>query len=238
MGEQELISIILPVHNQADHIGGVVEEFAKALAKVPRRHEILLVANNCRDQSLGVCEALAVQIPNTRVLHSQKGGWGLAVKLGLQEARGDLLCYTNSARTTGQDLVLILLYAMAYSNVIVKADRKIRDSWWRRLGSLVYNLECRALFDMATWDVNGTPKAFPRAFSKLFELREDGDLIDAEFAAVCRAENYPVIEVPILSTRRHGGKSTTGFRSAVRLYWGAYQLRKQLPPDRASDNAQ
>jgi glycosyltransferase involved in cell wall biosynthesis len=233
MGEQELISIILPVHNQADHIGGVVEEFAKALAKVPRRHEVLLIVNNCRDESLSVCERLATQISDVQVVHSHKGGWGLAVKLGLQQARGDLLCYTNSARTTGQDLTLILLYAMAYPNVIVKADRKIRDSWWRRLGSLVYNLECRALFDMATWDVNGTPKVFPRSFSKLLQLSEDGDLIDAEFSAVCRTENYPVIEVPVLSTRRHGGKSTTGFRSAVRLYWGAYQLRKKFPQDRA-----
>jgi glycosyltransferase involved in cell wall biosynthesis len=227
MGDQELISIILPVHNQADHIGDVVRDYAKALVKVPRPHEILLVLNNCRDHSLQVCEALAAKVPNVRVLKTQKGGWGVAVKLGLLEARGDLLCYTNSARTTGQDLTLVLLYAVVYSEVIVKADRKIRDSWWRRLGSLFYNLECRALFDMATWDVNGTPKVFSRRFSKLLNVTEDGDLIDAEFAAICRSENYPVLEVPILSSQRHGGKSTTGFRTAVRLYWGAYKLSRK-----------
>ena len=45
----------------------------------------------------------------------------------------------------------------------MKANRKIRDNWRRRLGSLLYNLECRALFDLANWDINGTPKVFPRA---------------------------------------------------------------------------
>jgi glycosyltransferase involved in cell wall biosynthesis len=229
MAEPDLISIILPVYNQADHIHGVVREYDEALSKVPRKREFLLVVNNCRDKSLQICDALAEEVKTARVLHSQKGGWGLAVKLGLQAAQGEVLCYTNSARTTGQDLALVLLYSVAYPDVIVKADRKIRDSWWRRLGSLSYNLECRALFDMATWDVNGTPKVFPRAFSKLLSLREDGDLIDAEFSAICRYENYPVIEVPILSSRRHGGKSTTGFRSALRLYWGAYRLSKSLP---------
>jgi len=225
----ELISIILPVHNQADHIGEIVREYEEALQRVPHPHELLLIVNNCRDDSLKVCDGLAAQFPSVRTIHSKEGGWGLAVKRGLREARGDLLCYTNSARTTGHDLILILLYAVAYPKVIVKADRKIRDSLVRRLGSLLYNLECRSLFDMPTWDVNGTPKVFPRTFSRLLELAEDGDLIDAEFNAICRREHYPTLEVPILSTRRHGGKSTTGFRTAIKLYWGAYQLSRKLP---------
>src|ERR1051326_5913168 len=112
MGEEELISIILPVHNQADHIWDVVREYATVLLKVPRPHEILLVVNNCRDHSLQVCQGLAAQMPQVRVLNTPKGGWGLAVKHGLEEARGDLLCYTNSARTTGQDLSLVLVYAL------------------------------------------------------------------------------------------------------------------------------
>ena len=60
----------------------------------------------------------------------------------------------------------MLLYAAAYPNVVVKANRKIREHWTRRLGSLLYNLECRALFDLSNWDVNGTPKVFPRALRR------------------------------------------------------------------------
>jgi hypothetical protein len=116
------------------------------------------------------------------------------------------------------------LYATTYRNVVVKANRKIRDSWRRRLGSLVYNLECRALFDLPTWDINGTPKVFPRSFGKLLELEREDDLIDAEFNAICRREGYQVIEVPVLSTRRHGGTSTTNYGSALKMYWGAWQL--------------
>jgi hypothetical protein len=33
-----------------------------------------------------------------------------------------------------------------------------------------------------------------------------------------------VIEVPIFSNRRQGGSSTTGYKSAVRMYVGAYRL--------------
>lgn len=219
-----MVSVILPVYNQADHIESIVAEYEAELGKLPCAHELLLVVNGCRDNSLAVCRGLAERYATVRVVSSEKGGWGLAVKRGLEAARGDLLCYTNSARTTPGDLLLLCLYAVAHPDTVVKANRKIRDNVRRRLGSLLYNLECRTLFDLSNWDVNGTPKVFPRAFQTLLHLTRDDDLIDAEFNAVCRRENYPIIEVPIFSTRRHGGQSTTTMRSAFKLYWGAYQL--------------
>lgn len=165
-----------------------------------------------------------------RVIESERG-WGCAVQRGLEEARGDLLCYTNSARTTGADLALTLLYAVAYPGVVIKASRKTRDGWRRHLGSLIYNLECRQLFDLSNFDVNGTPKVFPRHFDRLLALRRSDDLIDVEFNAVCRRSSYPMLEVPIVSTTRRAGRSTTGYRSAARMYWGAYQLWRSMGED-------
>ncbi len=219
-----LLSIVLPVYNQAGHIREVVEEHQAALTRLAHPHELLLVVNGCRDDSLAVCRDLAEEHEAVRVVHSEAGGWGLAVKLGLAEARGDLLCYTNSARTATRDLTLCLLYAVTWPDVVVKANRKIRDSAFRRLGSLLYNLECRALFDLANWDINGTPKVFPRKFERLLALERDDDLIDAEFNVTCRDAGYPIVEVPILSSERHGGKSTTRIRSAVRMYWRVYRM--------------
>ncbi len=222
------VSIILPVYNQGDHITSVVSDYVDALSKIPKTHEILLVVNACRDNSLEVCKSLESKYPSVRALHSEQGGWGRAVRYGLDQARGSLLCYTNSARTSAQDLMMILLYSTVYSNIVVKANRKIRDNWRRRMGSLIYNLQCRSLFNLSNWDINGTPKIFPRSFSKLLQLTENGDLLDMEFIVACRKENYPIIEVPILSIQRHGGNSTTNYFSALRLYWGALQYwRKQ-----------
>jgi glycosyltransferase involved in cell wall biosynthesis len=223
-----LVSIVLPVYNQADHIGAVVREYEEALGKLPHAHEIILAVNGSRDDSLEVCQALAERCPTIRVVGSDTGGWGLGVKMGLAAARGEMLGYTNSARTSAHDLLLLLLYATAYPHVVVKANRKIRERWQRRLGSLIYNLECRSLFDLSTWDINGTPKVFPRSFDKLLNLTRDDDLIDLEFIAVCRREGYPIIEVPIFSSRRHGGTSTTNYRSALRMYRRAYRLRRSF----------
>ncbi len=219
-----MISVILPVYNQALFITDIVEQYQEVLKKLPASYELLLVVNHSNDDSLQVCQNCARKYSNIKVLSMTQKGWGRAVKMGLKEAMGDHICYTNSARTTAQDLLLFLLYSIANPTTVIKANRKVRDSWKRRVGSLFYNLECRALFDLFYWDVNGTPKIFPKEFTRLKNLSSENDLIDLEFNVICKQENYPMIEIPTVSSRRYAGRSTTGYKSALALYWGAFRL--------------
>ena len=225
----ELASIILPVHNQESHIQAILEEYACALERLPIPFELLPVINGPRrDRSLQICQELQSKLSCIRTLCIDAGGWGRAVRFGLSQAKGDLLCFTNSARTNSRELLLALVYGSIHDDTVIKANRKIRFSVRRRLGSLLYNLECRALFDLPYWDINGTPKVFSRKLSRLLELTRDDDLVDLEFNVICRMEDYPVIELPIFSSKRHSGKSTTSLSSAYRMYLGAWQLRKAL----------
>jgi len=230
-----LASIVLPVFNQADHIERVVEELDAALTTLlPLRRELILVVNGSTDDSADKCHEIARRYRGVQVIETEQKGWGLAVKLGLAASQGDTLCYANSARTTARDLVTILRHAVLDDGVVVKATRKIRDSALRRVGSLLFNLECRALFDLANWDINGTPKAFPRRFAKLLELDRTDDLIDLEFVVRCRRESYPILEVPIFSRSRRGGLSTTTLLTAVSLYFGCFRMWRELNAEPAS----
>ncbi len=226
--KHRFVSIVLPVQNQADHIKEVLAEYATHLTSLNLEYELVVVANACRDDSARLCQEMVLPGANIKVIEQELGGWGRAVRAGITAASGDLVCYANSARTYAAELGLLILYAMNYGDVVVKANRKIRDSAVRRLGSLLYNLECRALFDLSCWDINGTPKVFPRSFGALLQLKEDGDLVDVEFDVVCFIEKYPMIEVPIFSTRRRGGRSTTDIRSALRMYFGVWALSRSM----------
>jgi glycosyltransferase involved in cell wall biosynthesis len=223
-----LVSIVLPVYNQAEHIAGIMREYEAALTRLHNPHEFILVVNGCRDNSLEVCRALAGEIKSVRVVDSERGGWGLAVKMGLQAARGDLLCYANSARTNASDLLLMILYAVANPDSVVKAHRRSREDLIRRLGSFLYNLQCRVMFDLPTWDVNGTPKVFSRGIFNTIPLTFDGDLVDLEFFVRCKERGWLVLEVDTYRWQRHSGESTTKYRSALRLYYGAYRWWRDI----------
>jgi glycosyltransferase involved in cell wall biosynthesis len=225
----ELASIVLPVYNQEDHIQSLLEEYVTGLQRFPVPFELLPVVNGPRrDRSLQICQEMESIFPCIRTLCIDAGGWGRAVRYGLSQAKGDLLCYTNSARTTSRELLLALLYGSVHDDAVIKANRKIRESPRRRLGSLLYNLECRALFDLPYWDINGTPKVFSRKLSRLLELTRDDDLIDLEFNVISRQQGYSVIEIPIFSSKRHSGSSTTSMKSAFRMYMGAWRMYRDI----------
>jgi glycosyltransferase involved in cell wall biosynthesis len=220
-------SLILPIHNQADHIARVVHGFLADFAKLERDCELVLVPNGCYDASEEICAALAAQHPQHVQLVGplRQGGWGRAINLGLEACRGEVVGYTNSARTTPETATLMLAYAIAYPDTVLKANRRIRESALRRLGSVLYNFECRRLFDLATWDIDGTPKFFPRRFHHLMSLSSDAELYDLEWMRACRYAGYPVVEIPIYPTERFGGRSTTSYKSAARMLLGAYRMR-------------
>jgi glycosyltransferase involved in cell wall biosynthesis len=216
--EDSLISIVLPVYNQAGHIECIVREYEAALSRLPNPHELILVVNGCHDCSLKICETLAEEIKSIRIIQSERHGWGRAVKLGLQNSQGDLLCYTNSARTNASDLLLVIIHALAHPLSVIKAHRRIRGELIRKIGSLLFKIQCRVLFDLPMWDINATPKVFPRDIYNTITLAADGDLIDLEFIVKCRQRGWPILEVGTYRWQRHSGESTTKFHTAFRLY--------------------
>ena len=67
-------------------------------------------------------------------------------------------------------------------------------------------------------------RSSPRAFVGLSNLTRSDDLLDLEFMWTCRRLDYPVVEFPIAGTPRFSGRSTTGYMTALRLYWAAFRM--------------
>ena len=224
----ELVSVILPFSNQADYIREIVSGHVAALAEAGIAYEIILVPNGSVDNTNAVCRALAAQLPDVRCLEIERRGWGCAVRSGIAAAAGTFICYTNSARTQSDDLKRILGYSRNNPGLIVKATRINRHSRIRQFGSFLYNMLCGTLLGLSTHDVNGTPKVFPRSASTLRNLQREDDLIDLEFMWRCARGALKVVEIPVHGNDRRGGSSTTGGKTAWRLYIGAIRFWRQV----------
>jgi hypothetical protein len=226
------VSVVLPVREldgrspHAAVLRETVEGYLMCLDELAERQEILLVPYG-GSGALKACEHVVEAHPGVR--NSQPcGGWGSAVREGLRLSEGELLCYANYERTSPAVLAEMLGLALRNPTLVLRANRRTRDTVLQRIGSLLYNLECRALLGIAVWDVNGTPKVFPRRFGALLELKSEGDLLDAELAAVCDQRGYPVVEVPVQAELRSGLSSRPAFASALRMYLGVPILRRRL----------
>jgi glycosyltransferase involved in cell wall biosynthesis len=220
------LSIILPLYKQADHIEKIVEDYKSLVKKMGLKAEILLVVNGNSDETYQAAKEKVENDSLFRIFNLKKGGWGLAVLHGLKYAKGGKLCYTNSARTSIDDLEKVLKYAMVADNALVKASRIIRENFVRRVGSVLYNFEFRSLFGVPVWDINGTPKVLPRKIYKKLDLVSVDDLIDAEVIAKCHQYEVDIIEIPIRQTKRISGRSTTKLKSAFDMYRGLFRIRR------------
>jgi len=222
------VSIILPVYKQESHIEVIYKNYINTLNEYNLTYEIIFVVNGPKDGSYAKCRSLANLNSNIKAYEIEESGWGRAVKFGISMAESDLIAYTNSARTSVNDLITTIKFASVDNKTVVKANRIIRENLLRRLGSVIYNFENRYFFNTAIWDVNGTPKVFPREILKSIDIKSDDDLIDAELMAVCRQRNITTIEVPIYFTDRISGKSTTNIKSALKMYLGLIKLKRTL----------
>lgn len=85
------VSIVVPFHNEEKHI----EECIQALLALdyPRdRYEVLMVNNNSTDRSVEIVSSY----PEVRLLHEKKQGDFAARNLGVSNASGELIAFTDS----------------------------------------------------------------------------------------------------------------------------------------------
>lgn len=226
--QKPTFSIILPIYNQENQLEEIVNLYVGKLKTVKGDWELLLVINGSSDNSYKKAVELSTKFPSIVVYNLKENGWGKAIKFGISKTRGNYICYTNSARTNVEDLVKIIRYALINKDALIKATRIVREGWLRKLGSILYNLEARLLLKIPVWDINGTPKAFPKKILKKIELISDNDLIDAELLAKCLKHSIPVIEMPVYFNKRISGKSTTNFLSAFKMYMGLFQIKNKV----------
>jgi hypothetical protein len=218
------VSLVLPWAHGPEEARNAVAIAREALAAVQADIEIVLVPWTRSAVALDALDEEGLQ-----VLPSAARGWGAAVRDGLHAANGDVLCFANPGKVAPSAIGEIVGRSVEHPEVVWRANRRTRDSVAQKLGSLAYNVEVRLAYGLATWDVNGTPKAFPRGFNGLLALTSDDELYDLEFAVVCERERYPVLEIPLRCTGALGPPARgIGASAALRLFAGAARRRHRL----------
>jgi dolichol-phosphate mannosyltransferase len=89
-GVRDMLSVVIPAHNEQDLIRGTVEGVIATLEKAKIRYEILVINDNSVDRTEKIIRDLASANPAVRCVNSDPpNGFGFAVRRGLADFRGD-----------------------------------------------------------------------------------------------------------------------------------------------------
>ena len=87
-----LISVIIPVYNSA----AFLKECVGSVLNQDENLEIILINDGSKDDSGAICDKLAKENANIKVLHKQNGGVSSARNAGLELAKGDYIAFIDS----------------------------------------------------------------------------------------------------------------------------------------------
>lgn len=219
------LSLILPIHNEAQIIRPVFTEIVKMLNNLGISYECLLVENGSKDDSWRVINQLAKSFRNTRAMRAPQG-YGSAVLAGLALAKGKYVCYMPSDGQVDLSVFPQLMDAIQSQRWdLVKLRRVTRESVIRQFVSYAFALILKFVFGTSLWDINGSPRIFLREHLKSLNLQSTDSFIDAEFAIKAQRFGWRVKEIPMYNLPRLGGQSTRCWKTYLEFFKNIIRVR-------------
>ena len=84
------LSIVIPAYNEEESIAETIDQIEEAFSKVAIEHEIFIVNDNSKDNTIRVLEELATKYPAVKYeTNLGPNGFGYAVRYGLERYSGD-----------------------------------------------------------------------------------------------------------------------------------------------------
>jgi glycosyltransferase involved in cell wall biosynthesis len=225
MRESQLMSLVLPLFNEAEGVERIIAALTEVLDQERIPYQLVLVNNGSTDETGLILAELAhgnSAVHVTTVPVNEGYGWGILC--GLREATGDIVGFMCAdGQVAPRDIAAVyrsLIGGNADLSKVVRVSRQ--DGFKRYVMSVVYNGLFRFVFGIKARDINGTPKLMWRTRFAELELTSKDWFIDAELMIGVTRLGFQVSEVEVDFLPRNHGDSN------VRLSTSLEFLRNML----------
>jgi glycosyltransferase involved in cell wall biosynthesis len=196
------VSVVIPIYNEEGILRGSVLELQEKLRRFNWSYELLLCENGSRDRTVEIGKELEIEHPEVRLLHAGQPNYGLAMKMGILEARGEyVICDEIDLLDTEFYARAMALLERSDTEMVVGSKAMVGSNdqrpLFRRVATRVYNGMLRVTCHFPGTDTHGL-KAF-RRMALLETARRcqlDRDVFASEFVIRAHREGKKVIEIP------------------------------------------
>ena len=224
------LSLIFPAFNEEANIRAVVEDAYRTIPKLAPIFEIIVVNDGSKDRTGEICDRLAEELSNVRVVHHVRNrGYGAALKSGIKLARYDLIFFTDSDGQFDLKEVATLLEQADGYDIVAGYRARRQDPLHRLLFAWGWNILVRLVLGIRIRDIDCAFKAFNRRVFNSIQIQSVGAMVNTEIFAQASKFRMTVKEVRVSHfPRRHGKPTGSNFAVISKAFRELIKMRRML----------
>jgi glycosyltransferase involved in cell wall biosynthesis len=234
------LTFFFPAYNEAENIERTVELALSQVGPLVPSIEVLAIDDGSTDRTPELADALAAADPRVRVHHQPNRGYGGAIKAGFEEARGELICFSDGDLQFDLREMSRLLERLADErkpvDAVIGYRIKRRDPFHRIFIAKTYNAIVSVAFGLRVRDIDCAMKLFRREVFDGLRLDAEGPFLSAELLIKLRARGVRFAQVGVNHFPRAAGQNTGAsfrkilrtFRDLARLRWDLWTKRDEV----------
>lgn len=222
------VSVVIPVRNEQDTIGPVLDALNAAIGKLPQyRFETIVVVDDPADPTAAIARSKSARI----VINTRGRGKGAALYTGFHNARGEALVIFDSDGSHNPADIDLFLEALEEGAGLVIGSRVLGGSSdhnvIRLFGNALFTVLFSILFGTTLMDTLNGYKAFVKGVVSGYKPMAGGFDVEIEITAQAVRKGYTIAEVKTHENKRTGGRMKShALRDGFAILWAC--LREGL----------
>ncbi|MDP3881879.1 MAG: glycosyltransferase family 2 protein [Nanoarchaeota archaeon] len=202
------ISVFIPAYNEEENIREVSLDIIKFLNKHFKTYELILVINKCKDKTPQLAKELAKKNKHIRVIQQKTFvGYGSQLKKGWENAKYDLVFYTDSDRQFNIEELTRFMESIKEYDAVVGYRKKRRDPFMRIAYSKLYNLALGLILGIKFKDADCAFKLCKKEVIDAIKPITQDRGADSEFLVKATAKGFKMKQLPVTHRPRIAGVS-------------------------------
>jgi len=226
-------SIIIPAYNEAARLGSTLEAVLSYVSRNGWDSEVIVVDDGSRDQTRDLVRSYFQGHPQLRLLENgQNRGKGYSVRHGMQEARGEIVLFTDADLSAPIEEADKLLAALQDHDIALGSralDRsmiEVHESPFREFAGIVFNRIVRIVLRLPFVDTQCGFKAFRRARCRIIfdQQRIERFGFDPELLYLARHHGLKAVEIPVRWAHSPATKINM-MRDSIQMFLDVFTVR-------------
>jgi glycosyltransferase involved in cell wall biosynthesis len=213
----ELVSVVIPTLNEAGSILETVTTINKELA-YPK--EIIIVDGNSTDGTQKIIEGTKF----CRLIVEPKRGYGLALRTGIKNAKGDVVVMVDGDGTYEVKHINVLINALIKSNAELCQATRMYDlrkamGFTNFIANKIITFCFDFFYSQFLSDTQSGFRAISRAALEKVELYEDDMAFATEMLVQFAKKDFKMVEIPSsYRARKYGTPKMRRIKSGIEIF--------------------